>query len=300
MSQTPASPLEDEELKGQLETLLFITDHPLSLDDLRKLTKVKDAARLGALVGEIRQRLEDQKSALQVLEVAGGFQMATRPIHGDLVRKLFAERMTMRLSTAAHETLAIIAYKQPLTRAEIEEIRGVEVIASLETLLEKRLVKVVGRKESVGRPLLYGTTADFMRHFGLSSLEELPPIDEFQAPPIPPEGGPVGADAIAEDAQGDATSVPTQADAAAAPSQSEDAPAPSSEIVPPDGEAGPHPAPEDAIATESSPQEAAEVAPEPEPEAPQETAAPIWPSDDADPGGAATPSDPAQEKSPET
>jgi segregation and condensation protein B len=182
MSQTPASPLEDEELKGQLETLLFITDHPLSLDDLRKLTKVKDTARLGALVGDIRQRLEEQKSALQVLEVAGGFQMATRPTYGELVRKLFAERMTMRLSTAAHETLAIIAYKQPLTRAEIEDIRGVEVIAALETLLEKRLIKVVGRKESVGRPLLYGTTADFMRHFGLRSLEDLPPIDEFQVP----------------------------------------------------------------------------------------------------------------------
>ncbi|MBI5239666.1 MAG: SMC-Scp complex subunit ScpB [Elusimicrobia bacterium] len=185
MSQTPASPPQDEELRAQLETLLFITDHPLSLDELRKLTKVRDAARLGALVGEIRRKLEDQQSALQVLEIAGGFQMATRPAHGELVRKLFAERMTMRLSTAAHETLAIIAYKQPLTRAEIEDIRGVEVIAALETLLEKRLIKVVGRKESVGRPLLYGTTADFMRHFGLRSLEDLPPIDEFQPAEAP-------------------------------------------------------------------------------------------------------------------
>jgi len=198
------------------------------------------------LVVEIRQKLEEQKSALQVLEVAGGFQMATRPVYGELVRKLFAERMTMRLSTAAHETLAIIAYKQPLTRAEIEDIRGVEVIASLETLLEKRLVKVVGRKESVGRPLLYGTTADFMRHFGLSSLEELPPIDDFQAPETPgvpaadgvvepssttaeapapmtdnalPEVGPVSADAIPEGAQGDGTSVPTQDEGAEAPSE---------------------------------------------------------------------------------
>jgi segregation and condensation protein B len=185
MSQTPVLPLEDEELKGQLETLLFITDHPLTIDDLRKLTKVKDVVRLNALVGEIRQKFEESKSPLQVLEIAGGFQMATRPVYGELVRKLFAEKMTMRLSTAAHETLAIVAYKQPLTRAEIEDIRGVEVIAALETLLEKHLVKVVGRKDTVGRPLLYGTTADFMRHFGLRSLEDLPPLDNFQSQDAP-------------------------------------------------------------------------------------------------------------------
>src|SRR3989339_535006 len=198
MSQTPASPLEDEELRKQLETILFITDHPLSLEELRKLTGVKDMPRLGALVDQIRQGFEDRASALQLVEIAGGFQMATRPSYGPLVRKLFAEKMTMRLSTAAHETLAIVAYKQPLTRAEVEEIRGVEVIASLETLLEKRLIKVVGRKETVGRPLLYGTTADFMRHFGLGSLEDLPPIDEFQPPEPtgapPAEGAPAPAD----------------------------------------------------------------------------------------------------------
>jgi segregation and condensation protein B len=94
--------------------------------------------------------------------------------------------MTMRLSTAALETLSIIAYKQPLTRAEIEEIRGVEVIAALETLLEKGLVRVVGRKETVGRPLLYGTTPEFLRQFGLRSISDLPPLDAFQPPPAPP------------------------------------------------------------------------------------------------------------------
>jgi segregation and condensation protein B len=274
MSQTPASPLEDEELKGQLETLLFITDHPLSLDDLRKLTKVKDTARLGTLVGELRQRLEDQKSALQILEVAGGFQMATRPVYGELVRKLFAERMTMRLSTAAHETLAIIAYKQPLTRAEVEEIRGVEVIASLETLLEKRLIKVVGRKESVGRPLLYGTTADFMRHFGLSSLEQLPPIDDFQVPETP------GATA----------------------------PTPALEASPADAEEAPEPAPAEATEAETAaaaedtaaPEAAAEEAPSAPPAenvAEPEPAAPIWPSDDATSDDAVT--EPPQEKAPD-
>ncbi|MDD5628204.1 MAG: SMC-Scp complex subunit ScpB [Elusimicrobia bacterium] len=256
----PAKPaaLSDDELKIQLETLLFITDHPLSVEELRKLTKIKDLARLRALVGELQRKLEDQASAVQILEIAGGFQMATRPAHAELVRKLFAERMTMRLSTAAHETLAIIAYKQPLTRAEIEDIRGVEVIAALETLLEKRLIKVVGRKESVGRPLLYGTTADFMRHFGLRSLEDLPPIDDFQAPDAPatpdaaaapmtanasPEGGSVSADAIPEGAQDDGTTVPPQGESAAAPAASP-APPPADPIWPVDDAPEPEKSPE--------------------------------------------------------
>lgn len=242
-SAKPA-PLTDEQLKAQLETLLFITDHPLSVDELRKLTKVKDVARLRALVGELKQKLEEQASAVQILEIAGGFQMATRPAHADLVRKLFAERMTMRLSTAAHETLAIVAYKQPLTRAEIEDIRGVEVIAALETLLEKRLIKVVGRKESVGRPLLYGTTADFMRHFGLGSLEDLPPIDEFQ-PPEPP----MSANASPEGAQGEGAPAPTPADEGAAV-----------------------PAPEEVVVSETPVTS--------EPAEPQPPADPIWPSEE--------------------
>ena len=259
MSQTPASPPEDEELRGQLETLLFITDHPLTLEDLRKLTKVKDTSRLGALVEQVRLRLEEGRSPLQVLEIGGGFQMATRPAYGDLVRKLFAEKMTLRLSTAAHETLAIIAYKQPLTRAEIEEIRGVEVIAALETLLEKRLIKVVGRKESVGRPLLYGTTADFMRHFGLRSLEDLPPIDSFQpAEPV-------------------------------APAASEAAPAAEPAVEPavePAAEPAAEPAVEAAVEPEAAAvaapvlEEAPAVAPSPEPPAPAEPARPIWPGDE--------------------
>ena len=232
MSQMPAPPPENDELQGQLETLLFITDHPLSLADLGRLTKIKDQARLGAVVESIRQRLEEQRSALQLLEVAGGFQMATRPAHGELVRKLFADRMTMRLSTAAHETLAIIAYKQPLTRAEIEDIRGVEVIASLETLLEKRLIKVVGRKESVGRPLLDGTTADFMRHFGLRSLEDLPSIDNFQSP----EGAAAPAAAAPE-----AAATPAEPAGSIWPAEQEAPVAAAGETLQPTGDEPPEP-----------------------------------------------------------
>lgn len=174
--------METEPLKKALETLLFITDRPLSAAQLNKVTGAGDPEQVTALVAEIQREFEEKGSAIQVMEVAEGFQMATRKDNAPFVRKLFSERMTMRLSTAALETLSIVAYKQPLTRAEVEEIRGVEVIAALETLLEKRLLKVVGRKESVGRPLMYGTTMEFLRHFGLKSLEELPALESYEIP----------------------------------------------------------------------------------------------------------------------
>jgi segregation and condensation protein B len=201
-------PMGNEDLKKVLEGLLFITDHALSVKELCKLcgVSVKDAPRVAALVAEIRQELDEKGSPVQVLEVAEGFQMGTRKEYAPFVRKLFEGRLTMKLSTAAHETLSIVAYKQPLTRAEIEEIRGVEVIAALETLLEKRLIKVVGRKESVGRPLMYGTTLEFLRHFGLKSLEDLPPLDSFKAAePVaePAASAPEAAPETAQDAAAD-------------------------------------------------------------------------------------------------
>jgi len=175
----PSPANDDALLRRALEGLLFITDRPLSALELAKIIGVKDQERIAAAVEDLRQELDVRQAGYRLLAVAEGWQMATRPELSPYMRKLFADRATMRLSTAAQETLSIIAYKQPLTRAEIEEIRGVEVIAALETLLEKRLVKVVGRKETVGRPLMYGSTPEFLRHFGLRSLEDLPPIDSF-------------------------------------------------------------------------------------------------------------------------
>ncbi|MBI5631024.1 MAG: SMC-Scp complex subunit ScpB [Elusimicrobia bacterium] len=194
--------METEELKKTLETLLFITDRPLGLAELCKITGIKEQPQVESAIARIREDMEQKGSAIQLMEVAEGFQMATRPAYFAHVRKLFTERMTMRLSTAALETLSIIAYKQPLTRAEIEEIRGVEVIAALETLLEKHLVRVVGRKETVGRPLMYGTTPDFLRHFGLRSLENLPPLDSFTPSEVAVEA------AAAQPAQADSTLPP--------------------------------------------------------------------------------------------
>ena len=174
------SPANDPALlRLALEGLLFITDRPLSAAELGKLLNVRDQDRIVAAVEALRIELEESGRGYRLIAVAEGWQMATRPELAPYMRKLFSDRATMRLSTAAQETLSIISYKQPLTRAEIEEIRGVEVIAALETLLEKRLVKVVGRKETVGRPLMYGTTLEFLRHFGLRSLEDMPPLDRF-------------------------------------------------------------------------------------------------------------------------
>jgi segregation and condensation protein B len=187
---TPApSPANDPALlRRALEGLLFITDRPLSAGELCKLVNVRDQDRIVAAVEELRRELEDRNLGYRLIAVAEGWQMATRPELAPYMRKLFSDRATMRLSTAAQETLSIISYKQPLTRAEVEEIRGVEVIAALETLLEKRLIKVVGRRETVGRPLMYGTTMEFLRHFGLRSLEDLPPLDGFAPADAAPSG----------------------------------------------------------------------------------------------------------------
>jgi segregation and condensation protein B len=174
--------MENTELKKVVETLLFITDQPIPLARICEITEEKDSEKISGIIAELRREYDEQGRGMQVIEIAEGFQMATRQDSAPFIRKLYADKMAMRLSAAALETLSIISYKQPLTRAEIEEIRGVEVIAALESLLDKRLVKVVGRKETVGRPLLYGTTPDFLRHFGLRSIEDLPPLDSFKVP----------------------------------------------------------------------------------------------------------------------
>ncbi|MFA5139581.1 MAG: SMC-Scp complex subunit ScpB [Elusimicrobiota bacterium] len=171
--------MENTDLKKAIETLLFITDQPLSTARIAQALGEKNKEKVSGLIAEVQRDYDERQAALQVVEIAEGFQLATRPVYAPYIRGLYKDRMTMRLSRPALETLSIIAYKQPLTRAEIEEIRGVEVIAALETLLEKGLTRVVGRKETVGRPLLYGTTVEFLRHFGLRSLRDLPPIDSY-------------------------------------------------------------------------------------------------------------------------
>ena len=175
--------MERHDARNIMEALLFITEQPVPLKSFVDLFDQQFAAvELERMVMEISQKYQEQGSPLELREIAGGWQFSSRPEFAPWIRKLFKDRLTYRLSSSAMETLSIIAYKQPITRSEMEEIRGVEVSAVLETLIERRLVRVAGRRETVGRPLLYGTTPDFLKAFGLNTLENLPSIESLTAP----------------------------------------------------------------------------------------------------------------------
>lgn len=173
--------MEKEKLKRVVEALLFITDSPLSSRKLKEITK-EPVETLKEVINELKVELEERGSAVFITEVAGGSQMATKPEYGEWSKKLYLDKITYRLSRSAMETLAIIAYKQPVTRSEIEEIRGVDAAGVLENLLEKKLVRICGRKEAPGKPILYGTTSEFLKYFGLKNIAEIPSIDELVPP----------------------------------------------------------------------------------------------------------------------
>jgi segregation and condensation protein B len=175
--------VETRDAKSIMEALLFISDQPISLGSFGELFDQQFTTEdLQKMAEDLSQDYRARGSAMELREIAGGWQLSSRPEFAFWIRKLFKERLSYRLSSSALETLSIVAYKQPITRSEIEEIRGVEVSAVLETLLERRLVKIAGRKETVGRPLLYATTTDFLRSFGLKSLEDLPAIETLVPP----------------------------------------------------------------------------------------------------------------------
>ena len=171
--------LSREDFKRIIETLLFITDRPLSAPKINQVAEIGDLALTRDIIKEIQSDYVNAGSAVQVIEIGGGFQMSTKPEYGRWVRKLYNEKMSARLSPAALETLAIIAYKQPVTRAEIEVIRGVDISGPLEKLLDRGLVKIAGRKEVAGRPLVYATTEQFLRVFGLNHLSDLPDMKTY-------------------------------------------------------------------------------------------------------------------------
>jgi len=194
--------VETEDLKKIIETLLFITDRPVRPSRLAEVAET-DVRRVREIVRQLQDEFVSQNRAVQIVEIAGGFQMATKAEYGRWVRRLYNEKMTTKLSNAALETLAIIAYKQPITRAEMEAIRGVDVAGPLERLLERSLVRVVGKKDTIGRPMVYGTTDEFLRLFGLNKIAELPDLQTFAAKtlaekqedlpfgePLPPLGEP--------------------------------------------------------------------------------------------------------------
>ena len=173
--------LQSDEVKRIIENLLFITDRPLKPSRIAEVVEAVTAKQALALIQELANEYEQTGRAIRILEIGGGFQMVTKPEYGRWVRRLYNEKMTTRLSNAALETLAIIAYKQPVTRAEMEVIRGVDVAAPLEKLLERGLVRVLGKRDTIGHPMVYGTTDEFLRLFGLNKISELPDLQVFAA-----------------------------------------------------------------------------------------------------------------------
>lgn len=199
--------MDDRELKPILEALLFVSAEPLTLNRLCDVLEGVDRERVVACLEELREEYRRADRGVTVVEVAGGYQLATVPEAAPWVRKLSAVKAPPRLSKPALETLAIIAYKQPLTRPEIEAIRGVDVAGVVKTLMDRRLVKIVGRKDVPGRPMVFGTTKEFLHAFGLKDLADLPTLKDFaeiaRAPDASAEAASDDASRSASEAESD-------------------------------------------------------------------------------------------------
>jgi segregation and condensation protein B len=181
-AQEPArvEAIELRELKAILETLLFVSHGPVTVDRLASVLEGVPKAEVRQALQSLQEEFDQVGRGLQVVEVAGGFQLVTRSDYGHWIKRLEKNKPAPKLSRSALESLAIIAYKQPIVRAEVEQIRGVEASGVIRTLLERKLIRMVGRKEMPGRPIMYGTTKHFLQHFGLRDLAELPPLREFK------------------------------------------------------------------------------------------------------------------------
>ena len=196
-------------LKLVVEAILFASQRPVSMRDLQAILKgaseadkedsgvaafasIKEPA-LRAVIEELETDCGDPSRAYDLRESAAGWQLVTKPVFAPWLRQLFPEYRSARLSAPALETLAIVAYRQPVTRADIEAVRGVAVDGVLQTLLDRALVKIAGRAEIPGRPLLYETTENFMEHFGLRNLDELPNAEELRRIPLPVAAAHIGA-----------------------------------------------------------------------------------------------------------
>ncbi len=170
--------MDQDQLIGAIEALIFVSGDPVPLKRLADLLEIP-GKEVREAVDALSERYIQNSSALQIVEVAGGFQLRTRPTYSLYINRFLERKRKTSLSGPALETLAIIAYKQPITRAEIEAIRGVGIDGVLKSLMDKRLVKVAGVKEVPGRPNLYGTTKRFLEYFGINSLKDLPPVENI-------------------------------------------------------------------------------------------------------------------------
>ncbi len=167
-------------MKRELEALLFAADGPLTVARLKKLLPGTEAGAIRTAVKDLESEYETAGNAFTVVEFGGGWQIATRPEYAPIVESMLKARRFTRLSKAGLEVLAIIAYRQPITRLEIDEIRGVNSSGAISTLTERNLITVVGRSQTVGNPLLYGTTREFLNHLGLKGIGQLPDLPDIE------------------------------------------------------------------------------------------------------------------------
>lgn len=171
--------MDERKKKSLIEAILFISGETLTASQLKSTGEFSET-EVKSLMDELIHEYRERDSGILIAEVAGGWRMLTNPEYGEWIKKFVGSQKAQRLSMASLETLGIIAYKQPIIKAEIDELRGVNSDGVIKTVLEKRLIKVVGRKEAPGRPLLYGTTREFLEYFGLKDLTGLPTLKELQ------------------------------------------------------------------------------------------------------------------------
>jgi segregation and condensation protein B len=175
-----AEAIDARELKAILEAVLFVSPEPVPVARLLSIVGTVSKAEVVQALGILAHDLDQDGRGIQLVQVAGGYRLVTKQEYGPWLKRMDKAKAAQKLSRSALESLAIIAYKQPLVRSEIEEIRGVETSGVLRTLCERKLVRIVGRKDVPGRPIMYGTTKFFLEHFGLQDLSQLPPLREFK------------------------------------------------------------------------------------------------------------------------
>jgi segregation and condensation protein B len=173
--------LDEESLKRVIEALIFASDKPLAARQIKDIIGDVDTRVIRKFVNDLKQEYSDSQRSFDIIEVAGGFQFVTDPVYGRWLKKLYNIKQSNYLSAPSLETIAIIAYRQPVTKADIESVRGVNVDGVISSLQQKGFVRIVGKKDVAGKPFLYGTTALFLQYFGLNSIEELPVLPEFRA-----------------------------------------------------------------------------------------------------------------------
>ncbi len=179
--------MPNDELKNVIEAILFASERPLTVEDIQEGFEEKlTSGDISGILNQLRLDYENQNRGFRLIEMAGGYQLVTDARLAPYLKRFYQEREKKKLSQASLETLSVIAYRQPATRADIEAIRGVNVDGAIRTLLEKGLVRIVGRKEVPGRPMLYGTTKVFLDHFGLKSVKDLPALNEYTLKDIEP------------------------------------------------------------------------------------------------------------------